>query len=226
MESTGIARFPFPVRGRIPNFEGSERACRNVKLLREWENADVIKCNPDSPQRMAREIALRDGKKVYVAVPRLRDERCFVEIRPSKVRGFEHEASSIKGAFKYGRRVYPYEMDHVDLVICGSVAVDLLGGRVGKSGGFSDLEIGILKEVGVMDDSTPVLTTVHPVQIVERVPMERHDHPVEYIVTPWEIIRTQVAYKKPDGILWDSIGDKVDEVPFIMHLIKNRNINQ
>ncbi|KXA89925.1 hypothetical protein AKJ62_02060 [candidate division MSBL1 archaeon SCGC-AAA259D14] len=31
MEKKGVARFPRPIKGRIPNFEGAEKAAENLK---------------------------------------------------------------------------------------------------------------------------------------------------------------------------------------------------
>lgn len=58
-------------------------------------------------------------------------------------------------------------MRRVDLVVCGSVAVNRQGARVGKGGGFSDLELGLLIEAGLVDDQTTVATTVHSVQVLD-----------------------------------------------------------
>src|SRR5438270_66131 len=55
----------------------------------------------------------------------------------------------------------------VDLVVCGTVAVNRRGVRVGKGGGYSDLEFALLSESGAIDDRTVVVTTVHPVQMLD-----------------------------------------------------------
>jgi 5-formyltetrahydrofolate cyclo-ligase len=57
-----------------------------------------------------RRLALEQGKVVYMAVPRLSEEKCFLELDPKKLRGVEDQASSIKGAFRYGRPVAPEEI--------------------------------------------------------------------------------------------------------------------
>ncbi|MCC6029984.1 MAG: 5-formyltetrahydrofolate cyclo-ligase, partial [Candidatus Korarchaeum sp.] len=125
------------------------------------------------------------------------------------------EASTISGAFKYGKKVL--EVPKIDLKVTGSVAVDREGGRVGKGHGYSDLEYGILGEIGAMDERTPVATTVHDLQIVERVPMEPQDMPVYLIVTPSKIIRTG-RFGKP-RILWELITQDIErEVPIIRYL--------
>jgi 5-formyltetrahydrofolate cyclo-ligase len=47
MEERGIARFPLPLKDRIPNFEGSDQAAKLVSTLPEWKKARVIFANPD-----------------------------------------------------------------------------------------------------------------------------------------------------------------------------------
>ena len=196
-----VARFPFPIADRIPNFSGAERAAARAAELPEWKRARRLKMNPDAPQRPLRLRALQDGKTVYMAVPRLRNERCFIELDPARLRGKLVEAASIGGAAKLGRAVRPEDLGRIDLVVAGSVAVNGRGGRVGKGGGYSDLEWALARELGLVDEATPVLSTVHELQIVrETIPMTPHDVPVDLIVTPERAIRTRGRRKKPAGL--------------------------
>jgi 5-formyltetrahydrofolate cyclo-ligase len=50
LEEKGVARFPLPLKDRIPNFEGSDQAAKLVSTLQEWKRAGVIFANPDSAQ--------------------------------------------------------------------------------------------------------------------------------------------------------------------------------
>src|ERR687887_2829090 len=79
----GVARFP-GASGRIPNFAGADKAARILRELTVWRKAQVIKVNPDAPQLPVRRAALQDGKILYMAVPSLRAEKCFLEIDPQK----------------------------------------------------------------------------------------------------------------------------------------------
>src|SRR5262247_1140746 len=79
-----VHRFP-GTRGRIPNFVGAERAADRLCELDIWKRAQALKCNPDAPQRPVRLRALKEGKIVYMAVPRLRELECFIELDPSKL---------------------------------------------------------------------------------------------------------------------------------------------
>ncbi|TMA16839.1 MAG: hypothetical protein E6J84_08295 [Deltaproteobacteria bacterium] len=135
LEERRVAAFP-GARGRIPNFVGASAAADRLAGLDEWRSARTIKCNPDAPQRYVRLRALREGKIVYMAVPRLRQERCFWELDPRRLRDLR-AAASIGGAAKAGRPVDPRDLPHIDLVVAGSVAVSRPGARLGKGGGYS-----------------------------------------------------------------------------------------
>jgi len=216
MEKLNIARFPRPVYGRIPNFAGAEKAAEKVLFLREWKQAHVIKANPDSPQRPIREYALREGKIVIMATPRLRQGFLLLDPKniPSNKLRF---TSTIKGAFRHGRPVRLTEIPRVDLVVTGCVAVDRRGNRLGKGGGYAEIEYAILREIGALDEKTPVLTTIHDVQLVDHVPREKHDLTVDIIITPTKTIRVEPRPPKPTGIYWDLLGDK-KELPIIKEL--------
>jgi 5-formyltetrahydrofolate cyclo-ligase len=223
LEKERVARFPLPPHGRIPNFEGAERAARVLGDTENWHEAEVLKCNPDSPQRPVREFALAEGKTVYMAVPRLRDERCFIELHKNRILGNPSRGATIKGAFKYGKKVGPEHMKAVDLVIAGSVAVNAFGGRVGKGGGFSDLEFALGREFGIVSDGTPVITTVHSLQVVEdEILMTRHDVPLDILITPKGI--TKVPKRdKPKGIIWEELSEeKIAEIPILKRLREER----
>jgi 5-formyltetrahydrofolate cyclo-ligase len=223
LQSEHVARFP-GARGRIPNFTGAEQCATRVAELKVWQTAQFIKANPDSPQRAIRHLALKQGKTIYMAVPRLRDEKCFVELDPKRLGKNLYAASSIKGAFEFGRQVSVSKMKPVDLILCGSVAVRRDGARIGKGGGYSDLEYAIAIELGVISPATPVITTVHPLQIVTgRIALAPHDIPVDFIVTPEESISTKTRLSRPEGIYWDCLDDeKIAAIPLLKRLRAGR----
>ncbi len=209
LDRPGVARFPTPLRDRIPNFVGAERAAALAAELPEWKRATRLKCNPDAPQRPLRLRALREGKIVFMAVPRLRDARCFLRLDPEKLGAHLGAASSIKGAFDHGEPVVPTALGTIDLVVVGSVAVNESGARVGKGGGYSDLEFALARALRAVGAATPVLTTVHELQVLdEPIPMTTHDVPVDLIVTPERVIRTRQGRAKPRGIVWRALTEE------------------
>lgn len=215
----GATRFPGP-KGRIPNFVGAEAAAERLRSTEEWQRARTIKANPDSPQWPVRQRALEDGKTVFMAVPRLAELEPFYCLDPEDLADTPRKASSIKGASRSARTVPVEALDPVDLVIAGCVAVDRSGARLGKGGGFSDLEFALAWEAGLVDDDTVVATTVHPAQIVEidRIVMVVHDVGLDLIVTPDEVIRCARRERRP-AIRWDDLtAEKIAAIPLLARL--------
>ena len=211
-----VARFP-GVEGRIPNFIGAEACARQLASTTFWRTARVLKINPDSPQRAIRQCALAEGKIVYMAVPRLAGDKPFIELDPQKLACSPYAASSIKGAGQYGRPVSLKEVKKIDLIVCGSVAVNRRGARVGKGGGYSDLEFALLTEAGKIGRTTPIVTSVHPLQIVdEEIPMTEHDIPLTAIVTPDEMIALKSDWPRPEGLYWKLLPEeKIESIPLL-----------
>lgn len=215
MEEEGVARFPQPIEGRIPNFEGAESAAYRLENLEEFKNADVIKVNPDSPQHAVRSMVVNKGKTLYMPTPRLREG--FLKITPDDVPpGKESKATTIKHSSKYGKKVEPEEIEDIDLVVAGSVAVSTAGGRVGKGGGYTDIEYAIIRELDL--GKPPVITTVHPLQIVDEIPMEEHDVPMDWILTPEKTIETKTK-SVPPGIDWPQVTEEdMRKIPILQKL--------
>lgn len=184
MERSGVAKFPLPCRGRIPNFIGAEVAADKLRQLPEWRRARAVFVCPDSPQRKVRENALLDGKILIMASPRL--QHGFILILPHYVKGKESFASTIRGAFKFGTPTM--NIPKPEIIVEGSVAVDMQGHRLGKGHGYGDFEILFLRR---RFGCIPVATTVHDLQVVENVPSEKTDQKVSIIVTPTRVIRVR-----------------------------------
>jgi 5-formyltetrahydrofolate cyclo-ligase len=221
LQKKKVARLP-GAKGRIPNFIGAEACAKQLAETRYWKAARFLKINPDSPQRAIRQRALADGKIIYMAVPRLRSEKPFIELDPKKLQCSPYAASSIKGASQYGRPVTLDEIKRIDLVVCGSVAVNRQGARVGKGGGYSDLEFALLTKEKKIGRGTPIVTSVHPLQIVEeKIPMTAHDIPLSAIVTPAEVINVEAEFPRPKGIYWNMLSpEKIEEIPVLKVSLK------
>lgn len=217
MDREGVSRFP-GAEGRIPNFAGAKAAAERLAKHPAWVEAETIKANPDSPQTHARRLALAQGKTLVMAVPRLRDQHPFRLLDPGRLDEEQlREAATIKGALRHGEVIDVDQVPQLDLVLTGSVAVNLKGARCGKGGGFSDLEYALLSEAGKIDRRTVLATTVHPIQIVrENLLMTAHDIPVNMVATPRAAIEVDGAFKRPSGILWDHLQPpQIHEIPVL-----------
>ena len=58
LEAKDLAQFPRPVHHRIPNFIGADEAAERMATLPEFNTAQMVKVNPDTPQRRVRHLVL------------------------------------------------------------------------------------------------------------------------------------------------------------------------
>jgi len=211
---------------KIPNFKGAQEAALRLSRLDFWRDARVVKSNPDSAQAWIRLYALQAGKKVFTPVPELTQDFPFLLLDPEILisRGIAFEKVMYSdGAMLHGQRVDFKQMDPMDICVVGSVAASLDGGRIGKGGGFADLEMGIFRSVGTLSDKCPIVTTISEIQVVEneKIALEAHDMPLDWIITPERTIETQSELLKPGPIDWTSMQeDQFLNIPFLRKLQK------
>ena len=72
----------------------------------------------------------------------------------------------------------PIAINDVDLIIIPAAAVDRTGMRMGWGRGYFD------KTLGSMEGCPPVYAVIFDDELVDQVPRERHDQPVNGVVTP------------------------------------------
>ncbi|WP_190813903.1 5-formyltetrahydrofolate cyclo-ligase [Saccharopolyspora pogona] len=202
--------------GRIPNFVGADHAAAQLATVAAWHDAAVVKAVPDKAQLPARARALRAGKIVYMAVPKLAAQQPFYLLDPAKLTVPAEEAASSHTAAAVARTVGVDELRPVDLIVCGSVAVNHHGVRLGKGAGYSDIEVALLAEAGLIGPHTTIVTTVHSLQVLDQdIPETRHDFSVDLIVTADEIITCEPA-RRPTGLIGDELSpDQLAAMPVL-----------
>lgn len=207
---------PPGVHGHIPAFLGAAAAAERLAGLTVWRAARVVKAVPDKAQLPVRARALADSKLVYMAVPKLADELPFYLLDPATLAVPFEDAASSHVAATVARKVSVDEMRPVDLIICGSVAVNRDGARLGKGAGYSDIEVALLQEAGVMRPETTIVTTVHSLQVVDGpLPETDHDFSVDLVVTPDEVIVCGPP-RRPRGLLWTHLDEeKIRAIPVL-----------
>jgi 5-formyltetrahydrofolate cyclo-ligase len=216
LSAEGVARFPFPPHGRIPNFAGAEVAAARLLDIEPWKSATAIKVNPDAPQRPLRAEALRRGITVFVPTPRLRGG--FKKLDPRRIPPDKiEEAASLSRGDRWSEEVALADIPRLEAIVCGSVAVTRDGRRCGKGEGYSDLEFAILRELG--HPPVPVATTVHDLQVVASVPRDPTDQPLSIIATPTQAIRIKRPSAAPTGIDWTRLSaEDLEEMPILAEL--------
>jgi 5-formyltetrahydrofolate cyclo-ligase len=119
------------------------------------------------------------------------------------------------------------ELAPVGLVVVGCVAVGEDGARLGKGGGFADLEYALAAAAGLIGPDTVTVTTVHQIQVqpAGTIPLTSHDIPVDFVVTPERVIDAR-ARARPGGrarmgagIEWaDLTEEKIAAIPLLQAL--------
>ncbi|WP_102347679.1 5-formyltetrahydrofolate cyclo-ligase [Bacillus sp. Marseille-P3661] len=214
LEEHKLGRFPFPLKGRIPNFKGAEKAAQFIFTMTEYKNAKIVKVNPDSPQLPIRMQVLIDGKTLLVPTPKLKAG--FIMVKPEWVpTGEERKAASLNHLKSYGKEVPLSQLPRIDLFFAGSVALHRDGRRIGKGAGYADREYAIIRELG--NPHVPVIGTVHSGQLTsEEIPIDPFDLAVDWIATESELIQTNTPYPKPEGIQWELVTkEEMEDMPVL-----------
>jgi 5-formyltetrahydrofolate cyclo-ligase len=115
------------------------------------------------------------------------------------------------------------ELAPVDLVVMGCVAAGEDGARLGKGGGFADLEYALATAAGLIGPHAVTVTTVHEIQLrpAGEIPLTSHDVALDFIVTPDRVIdcRARQAPRPEAGIQWEDLTEeKIAAIPFLAAL--------
>ncbi|MEU3650041.1 hypothetical protein AB0E59_42210 [Lentzea sp. NPDC034063] len=143
-----------------------------------------------------------------MAVPKIAAAKPFYELGPAKLPVSPEEAAVPKKAALFARIVVTDEMPTIDLLVCGTVAVNR------RESGW----------VGARD--TTIVTMVHDLQIVEGdLPETSHDFSVDVIVTATQVIECGPP-RWPAGILWSELDPaKIAAVPALASRAARRDVN-
>jgi 5-formyltetrahydrofolate cyclo-ligase len=89
------------------------------------------------------------------------------------------EGETELGIFGFAEPVgQPASLSDADLIFIPAMAVDRKGQRLGKGKGYYDRALSAFERV------PPVIAVVFDDELIEAVPTEAHDHPVDAVVTP------------------------------------------
>jgi 5-formyltetrahydrofolate cyclo-ligase len=204
LERVGVAEPG--VRGYIPAFDGAAQAAGRLAGLPAWQQAHTLEVAPDRAQLPVRIRALQDGKLLYMAAPKLATAEPFYLLDPRTLPLPPAEAADRTVAARIAPGISVSQMQAIDLIVCGSVAVNEHGARLGKGAGYSDIEAALLAEAGLLTQQTIIATTVHDLQVLdEDLPEQPHDFRVDLIVTPERTIWPGHP-KRPEKLHLDSLS--------------------
>ncbi|ESO02138.1 hypothetical protein HELRODRAFT_94411 [Helobdella robusta] len=222
LEDSGLASHPKIPRRRISNFRGSEEACDRITELDVFKKAQILRIDPDRPLQEIRFKTLEAGKTLLVPTPSLKNHVFSKIVPPADCpQKLLRSCAARQGIKDYSEAIDIDEKVKVDAVVVGCVAVSTKGWRIGKGGGLSDLEYAMMASLGVVNQKVPIITMVHDCQILDLPDslFGLHDLPVDYIVTPTQIIECTGHLPKPSSILWNLMNDdKLNHIPVLRRI--------
>ena len=124
--------------------------------------------------------AIREGKRVLVPISILEDH----SLLPSAIEDYDNDLAPGTYGIPEPRReaVRPVDAQEIDFLILPGAAFDRAGNRIGYAGGYYDRFVERLRS------GVPLVALAFSDQIVDSVPTEGHDRPVDYVVTDKEVI--------------------------------------
>lgn len=220
LEQAGVAETG--VRGYIPNFDGAAQAAERLAGLPTWQQARILEVAPDRAQLPVRIRALQEGKLLYMATPKLAKADPFYLLDPRTLPVPPAEAADRTVAARIAPGISITQMQAIDLIVCGSVAVNEHGARLGKGAGYSDIEATLLAEAELLTQQTIIATTVHDLQVLdEDLPEQPHDFRVDLIVTPERTIWPGCK-KRPVKLDLDSLSpDQIAAIPVLAQRLRH-----
>ena len=167
----------------ISRYARSLAACKHLTGLDEFLKADVVMIFLSMPKEVdtvALALAAWQMNKTVVAPKVFWKHRRMIPI----------EITSLDTGLEIGRHGVPEPRDDnpalvatIDLIVVPGVAFNRKGCRLGRGGGFYDRFLA--------HDDCRALTCglAFKEQIVDELPVESHDQPVEMLVTDEEVLR-------------------------------------
>jgi 5-formyltetrahydrofolate cyclo-ligase len=206
----------------IPDFEGSEAAIDRVAADQAYAKSKFAFITPDNCLVDLRRRMIEHGKPFVMSTYGI--YRGFVLMEPDMVpEGAAQYAAWLDGMEHFGRPITLREIaskGRFDLLVTGASAVSVNGVRFGKGHGFFDLEWGMFTDLGLVDESTPVVAVVHDVQLVgDGLQPSETDILVDKIATPTQMHVVEQRAKRPRGVKWPLLDPKqIAETPPLQEL--------
>jgi 5-formyltetrahydrofolate cyclo-ligase len=212
----------------IPDFENSEAATAKILELPQFKASKFAFITPDNCLVDLRRAMLERGIPFVMSTYGI--FRGFLYVEPGSVpKGAELYAAWLDGMEHFGRPITLEEitrMGRFDFMVTGASAVSIDGVRFGKGHGYFDLEWGMFTDLGLADDNTPVIASVHDVQVVEdRLHPSETDILVDSIATPTRLLTVERRGRRPRGVKWPLLTkEQIDQTPPLLELQRMRGL--
>lgn len=220
-------RFHLDFLSFIPDFDGAAEATSRLLPLPGFKDGFGL-VTPDNSMRSLREHLIREGRPFVMPTYNIR--RGFLYLDPATLpTGDPSDMASLDALERHARPVTLTDLSALGpfaFLATGASAVSADGVRFGKGHTYFDLEWGILSDLGLAGEQTPVAAVVHDVQLVEdRLHVSDTEIPVDVIATPDRLIHIDRPRARPRGIDWALVTPTLlEEIPPLRELARMRGI--
>jgi 5-formyltetrahydrofolate cyclo-ligase len=163
----------------------SKLACQNLIATDEYKKASVIMIFLSLPHEVDTTPIILDAwqQGKTVAVPKISwQQRHMIAVEITSLdTGFSEDRRGLKNP----TTGVPMPVEEIDLVITPGIGFDAKGNRLGRAGGYYDR---FFKSKGL---HAARLGFGFSQQIVDSVPVEDHDEPVDFLVTDEGVVSTK-----------------------------------
>lgn len=216
------SRWDLDVTRFVPDFVGSDDCHRRLMDAPVMAGNGPVFIAPDNSLRGLIVAVLAAGRTVLVPTYGMR--RGMVALDPAAVPAEHREfAATLDGLERFGTRLDLAALravGTVDLLVTGALALTLSGVHIGSGDAYLDLEWGLLAELGLVTDSTPIVGIVHDCQIIEQsLTPKPLDITVDLVLTPAATITPARQHRRPTGITWGALDpDRFDHFAYLRDL--------
>lgn len=198
-----IPTLPYKI---VPFFKGMDAAVEKLLELDVVKNTDKILLSMEKTLRTLRYRILQMKDTMYATTYRSHlSTVCRVDA-PENANKFAYKQCANLVIKNRNNSIMEGEVQF-DILVVSSVAVTKTGKRICKDDLLGELEFCILSYLGYVTPETVIVTLVHDLQVVDDLPsegVEQHSLPVDYIVTPTQVIKCDKGVKTSE-IAWSSL---------------------
>jgi 5-formyltetrahydrofolate cyclo-ligase len=174
------------------NMDINEKKIKDKKIIDKFYNSEeykkaekifiYISYSSEIDTKSIINKALKDNKKIYVP----RTEFKIRRMDAIEITSLDNLTESSYGTLEPGVGESYIDPNELDLIIVPGVAFDRNGGRMGYGAGFYDRYFKKINKDNAM--KIKKLALAYDFQVIERVPMDKNDMPIDNIITDKEFI--------------------------------------
>ena len=223
------SRFVYQLENYSPDFPGSEIFPEKLKELPFYEGSNPVYITPDNCFDHVKTQYIHEQRPLLAPIHIALGFHWFPagSIAPED----EKLAGTIDGGLRLGQLVdleFVRTLPRPDYCVTGAGVVSREGVRWGKGHGYGDISWAILSEIGLVDDSTPIVVCTHDFAVVdEDIPASPTDISPDWIITPTQTIELARKTPKPTRIDWDRLTPEfAQELDVVLTQLKELQRNQ